>query len=62
MYLDLGAGESELTWQAAAGISYAYEWGELTAMWRYLAYEMKPGNSMKDLNFSGPMFGATFRW
>jgi len=62
VYLDVGAGESELTWQAAAGISYAYEWGELTAMWRYLAYEMKPGNSMKDLNFSGPMFGATFRW
>jgi hypothetical protein len=62
VYLDAGAGESDLTWQAATGISYAYGWGELTAVWRYLAYDMKPGESMKDLNFSGPLIGATFRW
>lgn len=61
-YLDVGTGQSKLTWQAAAGISYAYSWGELSAMWRYLAYEMDSGANLKDLNFNGPMFGATFRW
>lgn len=61
-YLDVGTGESDLTWQVAGGISYAFSWGELTAMWRYLAYEMKSGKGLEDLNFNGPMIGATFRW
>lgn len=61
-YVDVGTGESRLTWQAAGGISYAYVWGELSAMWRYLAYDMKSGKAVKDLNFSGPLLGATFRW
>ena len=61
-YIDVGTGESKLTWQAAAGLSYSYSWGELTALWRYLDYEMKSGQSIQSFNFNGPMFGATFRW
>ena len=34
-YVDVGGGESDLTWQAMGGISYAFKWGEITAMWRY---------------------------
>ena len=62
MYLDVGGGESSLTWQAATGLSYAYKWGELSAMWRYLDYDMKSGQAIQSVNFSGPMIGATFRW
>ena len=61
-YVDVGAGESKLTWQAAAGISYAFPWGELTGMYRYLDYRMKSGSVLESLSFSGPMVGATFRW
>ena len=61
-YLDVGAGGSDLTWQAAAGVSYAYKWGELTAMWRHLAYDFKAGRRYEDLAFSGPLIGVTFRW
>jgi hypothetical protein len=61
-YVDVGTGESKLTWQAATGLSYSYSWGELTALWRYLDYEMKSGQSIQSFNFNGPMFGATFRW
>ena len=61
-YLDVGAGDSDLTWQAAAGVSYGFKWGELTAMWRYLAYDLKPGLSIEDVKFNGPLIGATFRW
>lgn len=61
-YVDVGTGESKLTWQAAAGVSYAYQWGEVKLMWRHLAYEMKSGGNIKDLSFSGPLLGATFRW
>jgi hypothetical protein len=61
-YLDVGAGDSDLTWQIAGGVSYAFGWGELSAMYRYLDYDMKSGRPIKDLNFSGFMVGATFRW
>ena len=62
VYADIGTGESKLTWQLAGGITYAYSWGELLLMYRHLAYEMKSGQNLEDLSFSGPMIGATFRW
>jgi hypothetical protein len=61
-YVDVGTGDSDLTWQVVAGVSYAFGWGELSAGWRYLEYDMKSGKPIKDLNFSGAMVGATFRW
>lgn len=61
-YADVGTGDSDLTWQAAAGVGYAFKWGDLTALWRYIDYEMKPGSMMQKVRFSGPMVGATFRW
>lgn len=61
-YLDVGTGESDSTMQAAAGISYAFQWGELNALWRYLRYNMKSGQAINDVYFSGPQIGAVFRW
>lgn len=61
-YADVGAGNSDLTWQAAAGLGYAFSWGDVVAMWRYLAYNMKSGQPVSDLNFNGPMIGVVFHW
>ena len=61
-YFDIGTGQSDLTWQAAAGIAYSYSWGDLIAMWRYVDYNFKSDKNLQDMNFNGPMFGATFRW
>lgn len=61
-YADIGTGQSDLTLQAAAGVSYGYSWGEITAMYRYLSYDMKSGKALNNLKFNGPMIGATFRW
>jgi hypothetical protein len=60
-YLDVGTGDSDFTWQAAAGVGYAFGWGEIAALWRHLAYE-EPSNAVADLEFSGPAIGAFFRW
>jgi hypothetical protein len=60
-YLDGGAGDSNYTWQAAAGIAYEFHWGTIDAMWRYLDYDFS-GTKIKSINFNGPMIGATFRW
>jgi len=63
-YLDVGAGSSKLTWQALAGISYAFGWGEVTLAYRHLFYDQKSDKLplLQDFNFSGPMAGATFRF
>jgi hypothetical protein len=31
-------------------------------MWRYVDYNFKSDKALQDMNFNGPMFGATFRW
>ena len=61
-YLDIGTGESDLTFQAMAGIGYAFGWGDVVASWRYLGYEMKSGSNVEKLNFNGPALAAVFHW
>ena len=61
-YLDVGAGESKLTWQAMGGIGYSFQWGDVVGSWRYLDYEMKSGNAVQSLTFNGPLISAVFRW
>ena len=60
-YLDVGTGESDLTWQGAVGLGYAFKWGEVVAMYRYLDYNLD-GKVIKDLNAGGPLVGVTFRF
>ena len=61
-HLDIGTGESKRTWQGAAGIRYAFSWGEVSALYRVLDYELDKGDPVEKLRFSGPMVGATWRW
>jgi len=61
-YFDIGAGQSQSTVQAAAGLGYAFKWGEISAMYRYLGYRTKEGKVLDDINFSGPLLAATWRW
>ena len=61
-YLDVGTGESDLTWQAMAGIGYSYNSWDFTAAWRYLDYNFKSDSKINDMNFNGPMFGVIYRW
>jgi hypothetical protein len=61
-YLDIGAGDSDFTWQAAAGLGYAFNWGEVVGVWRVLDYELETGSAIAEMGFSGPAIGATFRW
>ncbi len=61
-YVDVGAGQSKHTWQAATGVGYAFKWGDAYAIWRYLDYGFKSEKRIQDLNFNGPMIGVAFRW
>ena len=61
-YVDIGTGNSNFTWQAVAGIGYAFRWGEVVAAWRYLDYDFKSGAKIESLKLNGPAFGVAFRW
>lgn len=60
-YADVGTGDSNLTWQAMAGVGYAFRRTDLQLAYRHLAYE--GGDQLvQDLSFSGPLLGLTFRF
>ena len=59
-YLDVGTGDSDLTWQAIAGVSYAYGWGDLIISYRHFAYDGGPRGLMEGFGFSGPVIGGRF--
>lgn len=61
-YLDAGTGSSELTWQALAGVGYAFDWGDLLLAYRHLSYQQGDGKLIQDLSFGGPGLGASFRF
>ena len=61
-YFDVGTGDSDFTWQAVAGLGYAFGWGDVAAVWRYLDYDLPSGKPIGDMDFSGPAIGAVFRW
>ena len=61
-YMDIGTGDSDFTWQAMGGVGYAFGWGELTAVYRYLDYDLSSDGPVGDMDFSGPAVGAIFRW
>jgi hypothetical protein len=61
-YADIGTGQSDLTWQVAAGVAYSYKWGDLLAMWRYIDYKFDSDSPVNDITFNGPMFGVRFHW
>lgn len=60
-YVDAGTGDSDRTFQAAIGLTYAYSWGEIGAGWRYLDYKFK-STKLQDMSFNGPEIGVQFRW
>ena len=61
-YADVGAGDSKLTWQVWPGIGYRFEKVELVAGYRHLEWETDDGDTIEDINFSGPMLGVKFHF
>jgi hypothetical protein len=60
-YLDLGAGNSDFTWQGVLGLGYTFSsWGEVIVVWKYLDYQFKNNNAT--LSMSGPAIGIGFYW
>lgn len=59
-YFDVGAGASQLTYQVLTGVGYAFRWGEVITVWRYLEYHFASNDATLTLN--GPAIGVAFHW
>jgi len=61
-YLDVGTGQSDLTYQAILGVGYSFKWGEVLASYRYLYYDMGSDKLLQKFDFAGPAVGLNFRF
>jgi opacity protein-like surface antigen len=62
-YLDVGTGDSDLTYQASAGISYRIsESFNVALAYRYLKWEFDSGVELQDISFDGAMLGVVYRF
>jgi len=62
LYADVGAGDSEVTWQAWPLAGYRLDNLDVVAGYRHLKWETDDGDTFDDLSFSGPMLGVKFRF
>ncbi len=59
---DIGAGDSDLTWQGQASIGYRFDWGDILATYRYVHYEKDDAKLIKDFDLYGPKVGLVFHF
>jgi len=60
--VNAGAGDSDFTWGAQAGLGYKFS--DLSAMfgWRYLTYDVGSDTIIKERTLNGPFAGVVFSW
>lgn len=61
-YADIGAGESELTWQLFAGVGDSLDWGEASLVYRHMHWDLDSDAPLDDISFSGPAAAVTWRF
>ena len=60
--IDIGAGDSDLTWQANASIAYRFDWGDVIATYRYIHYDKGDSLLLEDFDLYGPKLGVVFHF
>lgn len=61
-HFDIGTGDSELTWQALAGVGYRYGWGDLLLVYRHTSYDQGDAGLVQDMTLSGPAIAVNFNF
>jgi hypothetical protein len=58
--LDVGTGDSQVTWQALAGVGYKFKKVDVSLGYRYIKWNFDDNKVFDDLDLSGPYVGVTF--
>jgi hypothetical protein len=61
-HLDIGTGNSQITYQALAGAAYEFGWGNLSLTYRYLYYDQGNDGVIHEMTVDGPVFAAGFQF
>ncbi|BAF73318.1 outer membrane protein [Sulfurovum sp. NBC37-1] len=61
-HFDIGAGDSDLTWQASASVGYMFNWGDVLLTYRYMHYSFGEENFVNDFDLYGPKIGLVFHF
>ncbi len=59
---DIGAGHSDLTWQAEASLGYHFNWGDVLLTYRYIHYDGDGSGLINDIDLYGPKLGLVFHF
>lgn len=59
---DIGGGDSDLTWQASAGIGYRFDWGDVLLTYRYIHYDEGDAKLVENVDMYGPTLGVIFHF
>jgi len=60
--VDIGTGDTDLTWQASLSIAYRLSWGDIIGTYRYIHYEQDDALLIKDFELYGPKIGVVFHF
>jgi hypothetical protein len=61
-YLDIGTGDSDVTWQGLGGVGYRFKWFDLVAAYRYLRWNFSDNKALDNLYLYGPAAGIRFQF
>ncbi|QDY68878.1 hypothetical protein [Qingshengfaniella alkalisoli] len=59
---DVGAGDSDLTWQAYAGLSYRSGQNEFTLGWRHMEWDLGDHELITNISYDGPVIAYSRRF
>ena len=59
-YLDVGTGDSNVTYQGIGAVGYRFKWFDLNGGYRYLRWDFDKRDKIEDLYFHGPFAGIRF--
>ena len=63
LYFDIGAGDTDGTWQGFAGVGYEFENFNTVLGYRYLDYNFDESNEvMEEMTVKGPFLGLMFKF
>ena len=61
-HADIGAGDSELTWQLFSALGYSWEKWDVAVGYRHLVFEADDDSLIDDITISGPILGASYNF
>jgi hypothetical protein len=59
-YLDIGTGDSNLTWQGFTGVGYQTGWAGVIAGYRYLSFDQGSSDLVNNLSMGGAFLAVNF--